>query len=47
MTYARIIDPVDGKPCWYWKHTDNSPREVTWHGPFSSEEAAQADAARY
>jgi hypothetical protein len=47
MKLESIISPIDGQRKWYWSYDDNTPSEVNWHGPFLSEGAAKADAARY
>jgi len=48
-TLTKITDPVDGLPRWYWTWADAHKvrYERACHGPFVSEAAANADAARY
>ena len=45
--FTKLLDPVDSLPRWYWRFADGVRREKTWHGPFSSESAAKADADQY
>jgi hypothetical protein len=47
--FLKVIDPIDSLPRWYWRFEDAKRvrYEVTWHGPFALQSAAEIDAAKY